>query len=307
MAFNSVYTTGSEPSLLLKTLRAAWWEKDLQPQAWKDIFDIKIADQAVEYELEMRAVSLGGEKAEGARSNIASAGEGFKTAYRVKLYANSIYYTLESIQDNLYKTQWGPTSMGFAEAQDVLRNIVVFSLFNNALNASSVGADGEPLLSLTHPTAGREFANTTSVPTQLNLALLQQYQTGIQLFTNYSDYPMQCNPERLITSVNNAQTAIALLFSPQDPTTANRSINAVFHGGYFSKGILTTPYLLDPNCSFAQSTASYGFTFYRRQDFIIQELPQSDALTYGFLGWERFARLYSTPRCVFGTTFFGSV
>lgn len=304
MANTSVYTTGSEKSLLLKTLRAAWWEKDLQPQAWKSIFDIKIADQAVEYELEMRAVSLGGLKAEGGRAPIASAGEGFKTAYQMRLYANSIYYTLESIQDNLYKTQWGPTSMGFAEAQDVLRNIVVFSLFNDARNLNSVGADGKPLLATDHPTNSRNFANTVSTPTQLSLSLLQQYQTGIQLFTNYSDYPMQCNPERLITSVNNAMTAQALLFSPQDPTTANRSINSVFHGGYFKDGILTSPYLLDPNCSFAQSSASYGFTFYRRQDFVIQELPQSDALTYGFIGWERFARLYSTPRCVFGTTFF---
>jgi hypothetical protein len=304
MALGALYTTGSEPSLLLKVLRAAWWEKDLQGQDWKSIFDIKDADQAVEYELEMRAVSLGGLKAEGARARIASAGEGFKTAYQVNLYANTIYYTLESIQDNLYKSQWGPTSMGFAEAQDVLRNITVYSLFNDARNNNSIGSDGLPLLSLAHPTATRTFANTVSVPTQLNLALLQQYQTGIQLFTNYSDYPMQCNPARLITSVNNSQTAQALLFSPQDPSTANRSINPLFHGGYFKDGILTSPYLLDPNCSFAQSTASYGFTFYRRQDFLIQELPQSDALTYGFIGWERFARLYSTPRCVFGTTFF---
>ena len=304
MASTSVYTTGSEPSLLLKTLRAAWWEKDLQPQAWKEIFDIKIADQAVEYELEMRAVTLGALKPEGARAAIASAGEGFKTSYKVQLYANSIYYTLESIQDNLYKTQWSPTSMGFAEAQDVLRNIVVFSLFNNAKNSSSVCADGKPLLDLAHPTFARTFSNTTSVGTQLSMSLLQQYQTGIQLFTNYSDYPMQCNPKRLITSVNNALTASALLFSPQDPTSANRSLNALFHGSYFSEGVLTSPYILDPNFSFAQSTATYGFTFYRRQDFIIQELPQSDALTYGFVGWERFARLYSTARCGYGSTYF---
>lgn len=304
MAYQTAYSTGSEPSLLLKTLRSVFWEKNLQPQAWKKIFEIKKADQAVEYELEMRAVSLGGLKAEGARAPIATAGEGFKTAYKINLYANSIYYTLESIQDNLYKSQWGPTSMGFAEAQDVLRNIVVFSLLNYARSTASTGSDGLPLLNTAHPTASKTFSNTPATPTTLSMSLLRQYQTGIQLFPNYSDYPIECNPKLLITSVQNAQNAQQLLFSPEDPTTANRANNPMFSGGYFSDGILTSPYILDPNASFAQSTAAYGFTFYRRQEFLIQELPQSDALTFGFVGFERFARLYSTPRCVYGTTFF---
>lgn len=301
---NVPYTTGNEQSLLLKTLRSAWWERNLQPQDWKKIFEFKKADQAVEYELEMQSAGLGSLKREGDRSSITSAGEGFKTAYKVNTYSNTIYYTLESIQDNLYKKEWGPKSMGFAEAQDVLRNITVFSLFNFAKSSESVGADGLPLLSTGHRNAFNLYSNTFSVPITLSLSALNQLTQQIQLFTNFSGYPTSGNAKRLITSVQNSQTAQYLLFSPQDPTTANRAINPMFHGGYFSEGLMTSPYLTDPQCYFAQSNLSNGFKFFERMPFTIQELPQSDALTFGFIGFERFARLYGTPRCVAGNTFF---
>jgi hypothetical protein len=301
---NVPYNTSNIQSLLLKTLRTAWFERELQPQSWKKIFEIKKADQAVEYELEMQSAGLGSLKAEGARSSITSAGEGLKTAYKINTYSNVIYLTLESIQDNLYKKEWGPQSMGFAEAQDVLRNIVVYSLFNFATSTPSFGADGRPLLSTNHQNAFTTYSNTFTTPAQLSLSSLNQLTQQIQLFTNYAGYPTEANAKRLITSVQNSQTAQYLLFSPQDPTTANRAINPMFHGGYFSDGLITTSYLTDPNCYFAQSSLSHGFTFYERMPFTVQELPQSDALTYGFIGFERFARSYSTARCVAGVTFF---
>ena len=301
---NVPYNTSNETSLLLKTLRTAWWERELQPQSWKKIFEIKKADQAVEYELEMQSAGLGSLKAEGARSSITSAGEGFKTAYKINTYSSTIYYTLESIQDNLYKKEWGPQSMGFAEAQDVLRNIVVYSLFNFATSQISAAGDGLSLLNTQHKNAFSTYTNTFTTPAQLSLSTLNQITQMIQLSTNFSGYPIEASPKRLLTSVQNSQTAQYLLFSPQDPTTANRAINPMFHGGYFADGLMTTSYLTDPQAYFAQSTVSHGFTFYERVPFTIQELPQSDSLTYGFIGFERFSRSYSTPRCVAGCTFF---
>ena len=303
MAYNPIYTTGDEPSLLLKVLRGAWWSRELQPQRWKKIFKIEKADQAVEYELEMRNVSMGNLKLEGKRSQITNAGEGLKTAYKVNTYSNVIYATFESLQDNLYKKDWGLTSMGMAEAQDQLRNVVMFSLFNNARNQGSVGADREPLLSTQHKTAESTYSNTLQVPASISLNTINQFTQIIQLFVNYRGQPLTLNPRQLITSVQNSQKAQVIMFSPEDPTTANRAQNPQYHGGYFPDGLLTTPYIRSPLDYFAQSDSREGFTFFERQPVMTQELPYTDALTFGFIMWERFARLYSTARCVAGVSF----
>lgn len=295
-------TTQTTPNLLLLTLNMVWWGRQLNKPHWERIFENRVATQLTEFTQEMMPVTLGDVKEEADPLPIGQAGQGPTTSYRMKTYGNSIYISLEELQDNQYKKDWSPRAMGFAQAQEVLRNLVVFNLFNDAKNTGSAGGDGLPLLSTTHLQYNGTYANTWSTPTVLNKTSYTQMVEGTQLFQNYTGYPLEYVPKLLLTSIQNAQNAKTLMFSPDDPTTANRAINSLF-GDYFNEGMIISPYLRDPECFFGITTAEEGFIFWRRMPWTIQDLPGTNTLVYAYYGVERFAVGYAKANCTYGSTF----
>lgn len=306
-------STQNNPSLLLYTLKMAWWGKEIQRPKWEAFTEKRIATQRVEYYQEMQPVGMGGAKGEGAPLPVGTAGEAWKTSYPSVTYGNSIYITMEDLQDNLYKKDWNPRSMGFADAQDVLRYITIFGIFNHAKvnspisdGAGSQGGDGEPLLSVSHPIAeGNKYANTWATGVALGMQTYTQMIEGIQSFPNYVGWILQYTPRLMGVPIQNAYTAKMLMFSPDDPSTANRSINANF-GDYFKDGLFVSSYFRDPASFWGFSSTDHGFAFFRRMDFTIQDLPGTNTLVYGYFGVERFAIGYDSPTCVYGSTQFNT-
>lgn len=302
MASGTVVTTQDIKNLLNATLNMVWLGKSKMTQDWERFTETRAAYKSEEETQEMMGVTPGRDVPEATALPIGKAGQAFKTKYPIVTYGNSIYLTMQEMQDNLYKQSWQPKSMGFVTAQLNLRNVEVFKLINQAGSTTRLGGDGKPLLSTTHPMYQTTYANTWAQPVTLTQTTYQQMVETTMLMENYVGIKMSYVPRCLVGPVQGAQNMKVLMFSPDDPMTANRSINALF-GDYFKDGMVVSPYIYDPLLFLGFTSAEQGMIFFRRMDFVIDELPATNTLVAGWYGVERFGTGWADPRCVVGSTF----
>ena len=303
-AFSSPLTTGQISSLLLRNLNAVKGSHQLLPNRYHRFFKPRKADMATMYEMEVRDPTWGEESGEGEQAPLATAGQGIETAYNMLMFTNSLFVTLPALQDNLYKDQWSPQAAGFVHSQDVLRNLALWSFLNNANNNLSQLGDGLPLFSTEHLLSEGTFANTFPQPTGMSKDSLFYAANSVSLYVSYALYPMYLKTLSLDIPVAQSQLAQTLLFSTQDPTTANRAINALNSGGYYSEGIQVNPYLQDPTFWIGRTDEEMGFVHWEYMPFMIETMPMSSAFVLGFASIERFGWGCGSARACFGSTMF---
>jgi hypothetical protein len=267
-------------------------------------FKPRKADMAEMYEMEMRDPTWGQETGEGEQAPLATAGQGIQTAYPMLSFTNSLFVTLPALQDNLYKDEWSPQAEGFVKSQDVLRNLALWSFLNNANNNLSQLGDGLPLFNTQHALSQGTFSNTFPTPTGISKDSLSYAANSVSLYVSYSLYPMYLRTLSLDIPVAQSQLAQTLLFSPEDPTTSNRAINALQAGGYYSEGINVNPYLQDPTFWIAKTNEEMGFVHWEYMPFMIETMPLSSAFVLGFASIERFGWGCGSARACFGSTMF---
>lgn len=302
--YTSPLTSGQIKHLLLKNLNSVNASEQLLPNFYDRVFKPQRATMNVMYEMEMRDPSWGAEVQEGGNAPISTAGEGILTSSPVKMYTNSCYATLPAVQDNLYKNQWKVQGKGFVQAQDVLRNITLWNMFNNARNSSSNLGDGQPLLSTQHVYANGVYANTFDQPVSMSKASLSYIASAVQTFTSFAGYPKYLRMDKLEVPISLLTLAQTILFSPDDPTTANRAINSLYHGGYYKDGVMGNPYLKDPTCYFGITNEELNFVRYTLMPPTVEPLPLASTLTAGFVIAERYAFNCLSGRAVYGSTMF---
>jgi hypothetical protein len=303
-SYSSPLTTGQLRHLLLKDLNIVAGSKQLLPKFHQKVYRTAHADMNPMFDMEMRDVTWGEQTGEAADAPIATSGEGIVTSYPINTYTNACFVTLQAQQDNLYKAQWSAQRNGFVDSHEVLENIVLWNQFNNARNNASALGDGLPLLSTAHILAEGTYANTYPIPVGLSKGNLQTAVTAIQLFKSFSMYPKNLRAKWLMVPMQLTPLAQTILFSPDDPNTANRAINAIYHGGYFSEGIIGNPYLNDPSCFFAGTNEDLGFVQYTKMPLTIEALPITLAFVFGYVSAARWGQGCGSGRAVFGSTTF---
>jgi hypothetical protein len=303
-SYSTPLTTGQLRHLLLKDLNIVAGSKQLLPKFYEKVYRVAKADMNPMMDMEMRDVTWGGQTQEGSDAPIGVQGEGILTTTRIETYTNACFVSLQAQQDNLYKAQWSAQRNGFIEAHEVLENLVLWNQFNNARNSESNLGDNRPLLDPNHVLAEGTYANTYSQPVGLSKGNLQIAVTAIQLFKSFSMYPKNLRAKYLMVPMQLTPLAQTILFSQDDPNTANRAINAIYHGGYFSEGIVGNPYLNDPSCFFAGTNEELNFSMYTKMPLTIEALPISLAFVFGYVSAARWGQSCGSGRAVFGSTMF---
>lgn len=303
-SYSSPLTTGQLRHLLLQDLNIVAGSKQLLPKFYEKIYRVAKAHMNPMYDMEMRDSSWGGETPEASDAPIAVQGEGIVTSYPIRTYTNASFVTLQAQQDNQYREQWSAQRNGFIEAHEVLENLVLWSQFNNARNNSSKLGDELPLLSTEHVLADGTFSNTFEQPQGLSKGALQTAVTSIQLFKSFSMYPKNLRAKWLMVPMQLTPLAQTILFSPDDPNTSNRAINAIYHGGYFNEGIIGNPYLNDPSSFFCGTNEDLGFVIYTRMPLTIEALPITLAFVFGYVSAARWGEGCGSGRAIYGSTLF---
>ena len=290
--------------LLLPGLRGVEGKYEMIPSQYDKIFTKHDSKMALERTAEMRFLGLAQLKTEGGQTAFDnSAGERYIYNQEHVEIALGYAITRKAIDDNLYKTQFMPSNLGLIESFQQTKEIYGANVLNTATTYNaSVGGDGQPLCSPSHPIDGGTVSNTPSVQVDLNEATLLNGMISIR--TNFKDQAglkVFARGRRLVVPPQLEPVAIRLTKTELRPGTADNDVNAIMMTagglpeGYFVNDFLTSPY------SWFLLTNIDGLSYMERVRF--ETDMQVDFVTDNLLvkGYERYSFSYYNWRAIWGS------
>jgi hypothetical protein len=275
----------------------------IDPQ-WPKIFKKYTSDMALERTAEARFLGLAALKSEGAATTFDNnAGERY--VYNVEHNEIGLGYaiTRKAIDDNLYKSQFKPSNLGLFESFSQTKEIYGAAVFNtgNVYNPAVVG-DGQPFFSTAHPTDAGPYANTPSIPVDLNESTLLSAMISIRRnFIDQAGLKFHARAMKLLIPPELEPIAIRLLQADLRPGSADNDPNAIRGTtGGLKEGYTVNDYLTSPYPWFLLTNID-GLAFMERVAF---ETDMSvDFVTDNLLvkGYERYSFSTFNPRSGYGS------
>lgn len=221
------------------------------PRVWDKIYKTRKSNMAVERSVAMRYLPTAYLKAEGAPTTFDNAsGERYVYNQEHNEIALGFAITRKAIDDNLYKTEFGPSVMGLRDAFLRTEEIYAADVLNNATTYNTnVGGDGKALAATDHPVDGGSVANLASPAVDLNESALLNAQVAINAnWRDNANQRMNAKPRRLVIPPQLEPVAVRLLKTELRPGTAMNDVNAILSvqggvpDGYLVWNYLTSQY-----------------------------------------------------------------
>src|ERR1700688_3237407 len=168
-------TRASERDLLLPGLAVVEGKYPAIPRQWPQVYSRGYSKMAMERIAEMRYTGLAQLKAEGGATTFDNA-PGQRFVYQIEhiAYGLGTAMTREAIDDNLYKSHFGPTAIGLAESFAQTEEIVHANVLNTATTYNpNVIADGVAMVAVNHPIDNGSYANRPSPDLDLNESAIE--------------------------------------------------------------------------------------------------------------------------------------
>jgi phage major head subunit gpT-like protein len=291
--------TSAIASELRPGLAACFGNYDLYPSQWSEIFDTYESDKADEIETEMRFLGVAQFRDEGAPTAVDTMAERYRTVYHHRYLALSFIITRQAIMDNLYKTQFPQTAKALKRSMSIAKEILGAAVLNNGFT-TSIGGDGQPLYSLTHPIDTGIVPNTLPGLVDLTEAGIEQAITQIRVFKDIAGLTIAVKPLKLIVSPKNEWQATRILGSAFRTQTANNDINAIYNNSAIPEGARVNVYLNNNGNWFLTTDAPDGFKHYIRE--ALETDVYTDFSTDNLMAKavERYSFGFSNFRCSFG-------
>ncbi|HLG99837.1 MAG TPA: Mu-like prophage major head subunit gpT family protein [Bryobacteraceae bacterium] len=239
------------------------------PPQFSQIFNVKSSDRSIEQFSQVSGVGRFAAIDEGKSIRTDQPVQGFKSTFVHKRFGLAVPTTVDVVEDD----KWDLISnihkdLGWScyETQE----LDAASTFNNGFNAAFPGPDGMPLFSTTHPLfkAGGLQSNAMTAA-DLDILSLETAMTAGELMKRPSGELIRIQFRRLVVHPNNRFLAHALLRSPDDPTTADRSVNPLAGAIDGMPKPFVWPYLTAPNAWFlcAEPADTGLIWFWRKQPY----------------------------------------
>lgn len=271
---------------------------------WPQIFKQTDSNMALERRAAVRYLGLAQLKAEGAPTSFDN-NAGQRWIYNAEHNEIGLGYaiTRKAIDDNLYKSEFGPSNDGLMESFVQTEEMYAADVFNvgSTYNAA-IGGDGVALFSTAHPIDGSTIGNTPATAVDLNETTLLDAATQIR--TNWKDnagLKVYARANKLIIPTQLEPVAIRLYRSELRPGTATNDVNAIKHmndslkGGYFVWDYLTSQF------GWYLTTNTEGLVMFNRKPF---EMDMSVEFTTDNLlvkGYQRYSFSYYDWRSVWAS------
>ena len=273
------------------------------PRQWPGAFDQSgTSKMALERIVEMRPVGLAQLKAEGGATAFDNAA-GERFIWNVDMVALGLGFaiTREALDDNLYKDQFNPQSMGLAESFAQTWEILHANILNNGASVNtSVNGDLQPLFSTQHPIDTGVYANRPSPDLDLNEAALELAFTQIRSFPDQAGIIKFFRGRKLIVPKQLEFVAERLTKTELRVGTANNDVNAFMSAGALPDGYQVMDFLTSAFAWFVKTTCK-GMRHYNRipYEMDLQVDPVSGNLLV--IGYERQGFANSNPRAMWGS------
>ncbi len=286
--------------LLLPGLWAVTGEYPQLPRVWNKVFQTRKSNMALERSVSMRYLPVAQLKQEGAPTTFDNqSGERYVYNQEHNEISLGFAITRKAIDDNLYKTEFGPSAMGLRNAFLRAEEIYAADVLNTAetYNAA-VGGDGKALAATDHPVDGATVSNKASPAVSLNETSLLNAQVAINAnWRDNANQRMNAKPRRLVIPPNLEPVAVRLLKTELRPGTANNDVNAILSvQGGVPDGYLVWNYL----------TSNYAWYLLTDQPGLVHmdRIPYESDMSVEFTsdnllckGYQRYSFNYNDWRC----------
>lgn len=289
---------------LLPGLRGVEGQYQMIPSQWNKFYERGTSEMALERTSEMRFLGLAAIKQDGGPTQFDNAsGDRFIWNQQHVEIALGYYITRQSIEDNLYKSQFNPANLGLQESFQQTKEILGASVLNNAtIYNSAIVGDNVPLLSTAHPYDGGTWANTPTVQVDLNETSLENACIQVRTqWVNQAGLKIFARGRKLLVPPQQEYVARRILGTELRPGTADNDVNALRATGSMPEGYEVLDFLTSSFAWFVL-TNKKGLLYLERMPF--ETDMQVDFTTDNLLvkARERYSFGVYNPRSVWGTT-----
>lgn len=289
-------------NLLLPGLWAVTGKYDQLPAVRKRVFKERKSNMALEQSTSMRYIAQAYIKQEGAPSQADNA-SGQRYTYNQTHNELAVLFaiTRKAIDDNLYKTEFGPAAMGLSEAFDRTNEAFAADVLNSSTTyQAAIGGDGVALASTAHPVDGGTFSNLASPAASLNETSLLNAQIAINAnFRDNANQRMNAKPRLLIIPPQLQPQAIRLLKTELRPGTAMNDVNAILSTqGGVPEGYEVWNYLTSQFAWYLQTNQD-GLVYMNRTAYETDMSVEFSSDNLLVKGYQRNSYSYNEPRCIY--------
>ena len=290
--------------LLLPGLWSITGDYPQLPRVWDKVFRTRKSNMALERSVSMEYLDIAVVKTEGGPTAFNNT-PGEKYIYNqehIEL-ARGFAITRKTIDDNLYKTEFGPNAMGLRNAFLRTEELYASDVLNSGTTyVSALGGDGKALFDTGHPVDGNTVSNMASPAVSLNESALLNAQVAINAnWRDNANQRMNALPERLIIPPQLAPVAIRLLKTELRPGTAMNDVNAILSNqGGVPQGYLQWNYL----------TSSFAWFLKTDQPGLVHmdRIPYESDMSVEFStdnllvkGYQRYSFNFNDWRAIYGS------
>jgi len=295
---------GQIRDLLLPGLWGISGKYKMIERQWPKVFRQTDSNMALERRAAMRYLGFAQLKTEGAPTAFDNnAGQRF--VYNAEHFEIGLGYaiTRKAIDDNLYKSEFGPSNDGLMESFKETEEIYCANVFNTGTTYSAaIGGDGVALFSTAHPIDGETIANRPTVDVDLNeTSLLNSLITIRTTWKDNAGLKIHARGRKVVIPPNLEPIALRLFRSELRPGTAQNDVNAILGmNDSLKEGFMTWDYLTSSYAWFV-CTNHDGLILFNRKPF---EMDMSVEFTTDNLlvkGYQRYVPTYYDWRAVWGT------
>lgn len=270
---------------------------------WPKIFRQTDSNMALERRASMRYLGLAQLKQEGAPTSFDN-NAGQRYTYNAEHFEIGLGYaiTRKALDDNLYKSEFGPSNDGLMESFKETEEIYAANVLNTATTYNAAtGGDGVALCSTAHPTDATTIANRASPDADLNeTSLLNSLIAVRTTWRDNAGLKIHARGRKVIAPPQLEPTCLRLFRSELRPGTANNDVNAILGmNDSLKEGYIIFDYLTSSFAWFVLTNHD-GLVFFNRKSF---ETDMSVEFTTDNLlvkGYQRYVPTYYEWRCIFG-------
>lgn len=293
----SVITTGNFPKALMPGVHK-WWGTQYRRHKpmWNRVFEGSTSGRMYEEEVEEVGLGLLSVKPQGAGLTYDTTSQGPTSRYTQTTYASGFMVTLEEIKFNLYPELSIRRAGKLAKSAYETEEILGAQIFNRGFNTSFVGGDGQPLFSASHPTASGTQSNIIT-GADLSEASIEAMLVAISDAVDSRGIRIANKARLLVVSNTDQFEATRITRSVLQNDTANNAINAIREMNTFPDGVLTWPYLTDPDAWFIVTDCMDGLKRFTAMAPDIEQDNDFDTknfrasviamLVYGWTNWRQ--------------------
>ena len=292
--------------LLLPGLWGISGQYPMIERQWPKVFRETNSNMALERRAAMRYLGLAQLKQEGGPTAFDNAA-GQRYVYNAEHFEIGLGYaiTRKAIDDNLYKSEFGPSNDGLMESFKETEEIYAANVFNsgNVYN-TAIGGDGVSLFSTAHPIdpPNANIGNQPSPDVDLNETTLLNALIAIRYnWRDNAGLKIHARGRKVIVPPNLEPIALRLFRSELRPGTSTNDVNAILGmNESLKEGFMVWDYLTS-NYAWFIETNHDGLIFFHRKAF---EMDMSVEFTTDNLlvkGYQRYVPTYYDWRAVWGT------